>query len=125
MSPSDTVTSFIRAIERNDLDVALALVDASCEYDNVPIGKVHGPDGIRSVLAPMLDGATTVEWVVHRQVGDGPVVFNERLDRFHMPFGWIEIPVTGVWEVRDGVITLWRDYFDEMTYRRQLPPATS
>jgi limonene-1,2-epoxide hydrolase len=38
-----------------------------------------------------------------------------------MPFGWIEMPVTGVWEVVDGKITLWRDYFDLQTYLKQLP----
>jgi limonene-1,2-epoxide hydrolase len=120
-NPSDIVSTFIRELERNDLDAALALVSADCEYDNVPMGKVHGPAAIRSLLAPMLGAATTIEWVVHRQAAEGQLVFNERVDRFEMPFGWIEIPVTGVWEVHDGVITLWRDYFDEATYRRQLP----
>lgn len=123
MTPSETVTAFIRALERNDLDTALALVGDGCEYDNVPMGKVHGPDAIRSLLAPMLGAAATLEWVVHRQAAEGALVFNERLDRFEMPFGWIEVPVTGVWEVQDGLITLWRDYFDEATYRRQLPAA--
>ena len=124
-SPSETVTAFIAAIERNDLDAAMGLVAPGCEYDNVPMGKVHGPDAIRSILAPMLGAASAIEWIVHRQVADGHLVFNERVDRFEMPFGWIEIPVTGVWEVRDGLITLWRDYFDEATYRRQLPAAPS
>ena len=120
-SPSETVTAFIEALERRDLDTALGFVADGCEYDNVPMGKVFGPDGIRGLLAPMLGAATTIEWVVHRQASEGPLVFNERVDRFEMPFGWIEIPVTGVWEVHDGLITLWRDYFDEGTYRRQLP----
>ena len=122
-TPSETVTAFIHALERNDVDAAVALVSADCEYDNVPMGKVFGPDGIRGLLGPMLGAATTIEWVIHRQVSEGPLVFNERVDRFEMPFGWIEIPVTGVWEVHDGLITLWRDYFDEGTYRRQLPSS--
>lgn len=125
MTPSETVTSFISALERNDLDAALALVDPACEYDNVPMGKVHGPDAIRALLGPMLQAATKIEWIVHRQACDGAIVFNERVDRFVMPFGPIEIPVTGVWEVHDGLITLWRDYFDEATYRRQLPASAS
>jgi limonene-1,2-epoxide hydrolase len=124
-SPRDIVTAFIALLERTHLDDALALVAPTCEYDNVPMGKVHGPEAIRSLLAPMLGASSTVEWVVHRQAGEGPLVFNERLDRFEMPFGWVEIPVTGVWEVRDGLITLWRDYFDEATYRRQLPSGPS
>jgi limonene-1,2-epoxide hydrolase len=123
-TPAEIVTSFIRAIEANDLDTAAALVSDDCEYDNVPMGKVFGPDGIRTALAPMLAACSTIDWVVHRQAAEGPLVFNERLDRFEMPFGWIEMPVTGVWEVHDGKITLWRDYFDEATYRRQLPGSS-
>ena len=124
MTPGETVDAFIAAIEDRDLDTALALVAEGCEYDNVPMGKVHGPDAIRQVLAPMLQAATTVEWVVHRRAAEGPFVFNERLDRFQMPFGWVEVAVAGVWEVHDGRITLWRDYFDEASYRRQLPGSS-
>ena len=89
----------------------------------VPMGKVHGPDEIRGLLEPMLGAASTVEWIVYRQAADGPIVFNERLDRFEMPFGWIDMPVTGVWEVHDDKITLWRDYFDLATYRDQIPAS--
>jgi limonene-1,2-epoxide hydrolase len=123
MTPAETVAAFIAAVERNDFDAALALVSDECEYDNVPMGKVHGRERIRAVLAPMLSACSEISWPVHRQAAAGHVVFNERLDRFHMPFGWIEMPVAGVWEVHDGRITLWRDYFDEATYRRQLPPT--
>lgn len=122
-TPAAIVTRFIRAIEANDLDTAVALVSDDCEYDNVPIGKVVGPRAIRDVLAPMLSACSSIEWVVHRQAAEGPYVFNERLDRFEMPFGWLEVAVTGVWEVHDGSITLWRDYFDEASYRKQLPGA--
>lgn len=121
MTPAETVDAFIAAIERRDLDAAVALVADDCEYDNVPMGKVHGPDEIRRLLGPMVERASTIDWVVHRQAAQGELVFNERLDRFEMPFGWVEIAVAGVWEVRDGRIVLWRDYFDEASYRRQLP----
>lgn len=123
MTPSETVTAFIDALEAKDFDAAIALVGDECEYDNVPMGKVHGPTEIRGLLEPMLGAATTVDWKVYRQAADGPIVFNERLDRFEMPFGWVDMPVTGVWEVHDGKITLWRDYFDLATYRGQLPSS--
>lgn len=123
-SPTQLVTAFIEAIEANDLDTALALVSDDCEYDNVPLGKIIGRDAMRAALAPMLDAASEIEWIVHRQAGEGHLVFNERFDRFHMPFGWIEVAVTGVWEVHDGSITLWRDYFDAASYRSQLPDGS-
>jgi limonene-1,2-epoxide hydrolase len=124
MTPSETVTAFIKALEIKDFDAAIALVGDECEYDNVPMGKVHGPVEIRALLEPMLGAAKTVEWIIYRQAATGDVVFNERLDRFEMDFGWIDMPVTGVFEVLDGKITLWRDYFDLATYQRQMP-ATS
>jgi|TARA_R110002110_G_scaffold58663_2_gene166713 limonene-1,2-epoxide hydrolase len=122
MTPEETVDAFIAALEHKDLDAAVALVSDDCEYDNVPMGKVHGPAEIRAVLEPMITACATVEWIVHRQAAVGSLVINERLDRFEMPFGWIEMPVAGVFELDDdGKISLWRDYFDLATYRNQLP----
>jgi limonene-1,2-epoxide hydrolase len=129
MSPAEIVTSFIRAIEGNDLERALELLDPEVEYDNVPIGKVHGPDAVRDILAPFLAGCSAVEWVVHRQVaqddGNGSgTVMNERTDRFCMGQDdeprWVEIPLAGLFVVRAGRIVLWRDYFDDATFRAQL-----
>lgn len=121
MTPLQIVNSFIAALERNDLDAACAMVTDDVEYDNVPLVRVHGPDGIKSILGPMFATCSAIEWVIHREGEAGHVVFNERLDRFQMPHGWVELPVTGVWEVRDGKISLWRDYFDAASYLKQLP----
>ena len=46
---------------------------------------------------------------------------NERLDRFCTRDRWIEIPVAGLFVLRDGTISLRRDYFDEASYRTQIP----
>ena len=121
LSPLETVRAFIRAIERNDLERALELVAEQCEYDNVPMGKMFGVNAIRAALGPFLASATEVEWVIHREASTDGVVFNERVDRFRFANGWVEIPVTGVWEVTDGKISLWRDYFDEAMFRSQMP----
>jgi limonene-1,2-epoxide hydrolase len=123
MSNTEIVRAFIAALERKDLDTALTMVTDDVEYDNVPIGKVHGPDGIRTTLEPFMAPATTIEWVIHREAETGDVVFNERLDRFEMPWGWVELAVNGVWELRDGKIALWRDYFDQPSFVAQLPGA--
>ena len=114
------VTALIRACESRDLDAVCALVTDDIEYDNVPVGAVHGPDGVRSVLSGgVTQAATEVQWVVHRQVVDGDTVMNERTDRFLVDGRWVEIPIAAVFEVRDGRVALWRDYFDLETYRRQ------
>jgi limonene-1,2-epoxide hydrolase len=112
VNPSDVVDTFIARITALDYDGAFELVADDVEYDNVPIGKVQGPDGIRSVFS-QLDGMTDgMEWIVHRQAATGPVVMNERTDRFRNGTKWAGVAVAGVFEVHDGRITLWRDYFD-------------
>lgn len=118
---ADLVTTFIRAIERRDLDAALELVAEGCVYDNVPMATVTGRDAIRATLEPFLAACTDVEWVVSRQVAEGRTVMNERLDRFETGGRWLEIPVMGVFEVDDDRITLWRDYFDLATFTGQRP----
>lgn len=116
------VTALVRACEARDLDAVCALVADDIEYDNVPIGKVYGPEGVRKVLSGgVTEAASEMQWVVHRQVADGATVMNERTDRFLVDGRWVEIPIAAVFEVRDGKVTLWRDYFDLESYRRQRP----
>lgn len=113
MTAEEIVDTFTARITALDFDGAFELVAADIEYDNVPIGKVSGPDGIRSVFAN-LDalGVDGMEWIVHRQVANATTVMNERTDRFRVGDRWAAVDVMGVFEVADGVITLWRDYFD-------------
>jgi limonene-1,2-epoxide hydrolase len=121
MTPEETVNEFVKRLVAKDLDGACELVTADIEYDNVPMGKNFGPDGIKSVLGAMVDGVDTVEFVVHRQLAAGNVVVNERTDRFEVNGKWIDLPVAGVFEVNDdGLITLWRDYFDLPTLMNQM-----
>jgi limonene-1,2-epoxide hydrolase len=55
----------------------------------------------------------------------GNVVVNERLDRFRIGEGWLELPVAGFFEVTDdGRISVWRDYFDMATYTNRLAALT-
>ncbi len=122
--PAEIVTHFIAAIERMDLDHALSHLTDDCEYDNVPMGKTHGRDGVRDVLAPFLARCDELQWVVHHQVADGSldngVVMNERVDRFRIEDIWLELPVAGLFVIRHGQIALWRDYFDLPTFNAQL-----
>jgi limonene-1,2-epoxide hydrolase len=122
--PGALVRRFIEAIEHKNLSGALELLSPDCEYDNVPMGSVQGPDAVAATLAPFLAGFDTVEWVVHHQVESGDVhdgvVMNERLDRFGRDDQWLELPVAGLFVVRGGRITLWRDYFDRDMLLRQM-----
>ena len=49
----------------------------------------------------------------------GNVVFTERVDRFEMAGKKIELPVAGVFEIEDGKINAWRNYFDTAAWTSQ------
>ncbi|KAB7644061.1 limonene-1,2-epoxide hydrolase family protein [Polymorphobacter fuscus] len=120
-TPIETINAFMAAVAVKDYDTALRYIAPTCEYDNVPMGKVVGPDGVRAVLQPFFAPTIANEFHILRSLADGPLVFLERLDRHQLESGWVELPVTGVFEVHDGLITLWRDYFDLNTIMSKWP----
>jgi len=122
-SPLDVVHAFLKAMETLDYDTALPYIAETCEYENMPMGKVHGPAGVRSVLEPFFAPTLENEFKILRELAQGPLVFVERLDRHRIAKGWVELPVNGVFEVHDGKITLWRDYFDAATITSKWPTA--
>jgi limonene-1,2-epoxide hydrolase len=111
-SPLDLVEQFLAAFAAMDFDTALTRLSADVEYTNIPLGTVRGHAGVREVLEPFFAPIHENEFVISRRAATGPVVFLERLDRHRLDHGWRELPVNSVFEVHDGAITVWRDYFD-------------
>lgn len=113
------VRGFIETLSRRDIETAAAMVTDDFEYDNVPIGKAFGPQGLRETLTGFFSMLEDVDWQILRQTSSGDTtagtVLNERDDRVKIAGQWHSLPVAGVFEVRDGRITLWRDYFDQPT----------
>ena len=113
MTPLETVNEFMRRFCTMDLDSACELVSEDVEYDNVPMGKNYGPEGIKTFAGNMNSSFDSVEFIVHREAVTGQIVLNERTDRFVKGDLTFDLLVAGVFEVNDaGLITLWRDYFD-------------
>lgn len=124
LSSLNVVQQFFRRMERGDYDPAMALISEDCDYINPPpMGAVRGPTGVRGVLEPFFAPTLENELKVLRMSATGPVVFIERFDRHRLTDKWVELPVTGVFEVRDGQITYWRDYFDAATILSEWPTA--
>lgn len=122
LTPTETVRQFLTAMERLDYDAGLALVAADCAYINPPpLGAVQGPAGIRAVLEPFFAPTLENDFQILREASAGAVVMLERLDRHRLSDKWVELPVTGVFEVHGGRITYWRDYFDAATILSQWP----
>ena len=119
------VQGFMSAMETLDYDAAARFVSSDVRYTNVPLGMeagtVIGPEGIRSVLESFFAPTITNEFRVRTTAVTGNTVILERLDRHQFPKGWAELPVVGIFEVNDGKITEWREYFDFATIANVLP----
>jgi limonene-1,2-epoxide hydrolase len=100
-----------------------ALLAPDCDYRNIPIpGDRHtGPDEAHDMLSRMRE-----HWDIRldmvNSTAAGSVVLTERLEHFKHRKGEradCELPVMGAFELRDGKIVAWRDYF-EMSHARSL-----
>lgn len=121
MTPGETVTAFIEAIERKDIEAVVALASPDISYENMPMEPLVGHEALASTLRAFLEPAGDVEWQILSQFEVGTTVINERLDRFQIGDGWLELPIAGVFHIdSQGKIALWRDYFDMGSYQRQL-----
>ncbi len=114
-APLDVVNAFMHAMEKKDYDTGLQFVADDCVYVNGPVGTMHGPAGVRAMLEPFFEPILENIFVVRRELVSGATVVLERLDRHRLPGGWVELPVTGVFEVHDGRINVWNEYFDVAT----------
>ena len=117
--PIDVVRQFCAAWSRADADELLAFMTPDAIFHNVPIDPVVGHDAIRSALEAFLGMANNVEFEIRNIASNGPVVFAERVDRFDLGGGHVDLPCNGVFEIADGKIAAWRDYFDMAMFSQQ------
>lgn len=122
MTALETVNAFLEAAAARDYDTALGLLSEDVVYQNMPLPAVKGRQAVKDTLEMVLAAASSSEWVVLRELASDDLVMNERTDRFKVDDRWLDLPVMGVFEVRDGVIVAWRDYFDLPTFTNQFAP---
>jgi len=106
------VRDFCDAWSRRDVDELLTFFTEDAVYHNMPMDPVAGLDQIRNILGLFVPTSTEIEWTVHAIASAGDLVFTERTDRFVIGDKSVDLPVAGVFEIRDGKIAKWRDYFD-------------
>ena len=120
-TPIDIVRRFCDTWSTGDLDALMAFFAADAVYHNIPVAPVEGVDAIRQTIAGFTTGVKQVSFDVRHIVAAGDVVLTERVDVFEFDGGRVELPVSGTFELRDGKITAWRDYFDMNQFMSQLP----
>ena len=120
MSNEEIIRDFIAAWSR--LDPA-ELAGYFCEdgtYHNMPTGPVSGRKNVEEMIRGFISSWTETEWEIVHLLAQGNVVVAERVDRTKAGDRSVELPCTGVFEMEDGKIKVWRDYFDLGTYARAM-----
>jgi limonene-1,2-epoxide hydrolase len=112
-SEAEIARSFLELFALGDTDAAMELVHPDIDYTNVGFSTIRGKRRVSKLFTRFGNDPRAgfgVEFI--NVTTDGPVVMTERIDelsygRFAMQF-W----VCGRFEVENGLITVWRDYFD-------------
>ena len=114
------ILDFIDAWSRLDADEIVSYFAEDGVYHNMPTKPVQGREQLRAFIGGFLKPWTSTQWDVLNIVSKGDVVIAERLDRTEAGERKVDLPCCGVFEMKDGKIRVWRDYFDMPTYTRAM-----
>ena len=111
-TPDQIIRLFCDAWSHEDLDEIMGYFDDAAIYHNIPMEVQEGKENIREFIEGFLSMASAIEFEILHQVAEGDVVMNERVDTLVMGENTIALPVMGIFELENGKIVKWRDYFD-------------
>ncbi|MGC0362878.1 limonene-1,2-epoxide hydrolase [Rhodococcus sp. 27YEA15] len=106
-----TVEAMFAALTDFDVAAATALMTDDIVWENVSLPTLRGKKQIARALTLVTRPALKFEAEMRNIVGDERTVLTERADILTVGPLRIEFWVCGTFELRDGKIALWRDYF--------------
>lgn len=121
--PIEVVQRFCAAWGSEPVDTIVDFFTGDAIYHNIPLDPVVGPALIKATIEGFTGGVESIEFRIDAIAADGANVLTERLDIFRFATGTIELPVMGAFEVVEGKIAAWRDYFDMNQFLSQMPSA--
>lgn len=114
------IEDFCAAWSRLDPAELAAYFTEDGVYHNMPAAPVQGRAAIEQFIRGFTASWTQTDWEIRTLLEAGDVVIAERIDRTRAGEKRVDLPCTGVFEIRDGKIACWRDYFDLGTYTRAM-----
>ncbi|QMU20554.1 limonene-1,2-epoxide hydrolase family protein [Gordonia rubripertincta] len=121
-TPIEIVTALLDAFAREDIAGALETIDDDIAYTNVSLPTIHG----KRKVAGVLGGVAKKSWVgfnyrmINASSDEAGVVLTERVDELRFGRLHLQFWVCGRFEIREGRIVVWRDYFDYFDMTKSL-----
>jgi limonene-1,2-epoxide hydrolase len=114
------IRQFIEACVRANPDEFASYFTDDAIWWNSPWQPVEGRAAIRETLRRGAAQMAALPWEIHHIVADDDVVMTERVDHFRVGNKQISVPCMGIFELRNGKIAAWRDYWDLKQLEAQL-----
>lgn len=106
------VRAFCDAVSKHDAEALRPFFTDDVVYHNIPMDPCNGADATIGFIAGFFAMCESMTIEITNIAADGDVVLTERIDTFRIGDRIGPLPVMGVFELRDGKIAAWRDYFD-------------
>lgn len=116
---SELVREFCNRLPAGDMQSAGRFLHENVYYHNQPWEPLTGRDSVCNFLQPYVDGtySAMTSMTILDQVSEGSRVMNAREEIWERGDVRIMLPVAGLFEIEDEVITRWVDYWDLATFQ--------
>jgi limonene-1,2-epoxide hydrolase len=111
-TPTEIVEEFCAAFAGKDVETIAKLLADDVVYHNVGMAPAEGKEASLAMIQGFLDMSEAMRFEIHRIAANGDSVLTERTDTFTVNGTDAPVPVMGTFDLRDGLIVGWRDYFD-------------
>jgi limonene-1,2-epoxide hydrolase len=106
------VRDLCEAVGKHDAEALRQFFTDDVVYHNIPMDPAVGIDAAIAVIDGFFAMSESLKIENLNVAARDNVVLTERIDTFTMGKIVAPLPVMGTFEIRDGKISAWRDYFD-------------
>ncbi len=114
------IREFVGSWSELDADRLVSYFTEDGTYYNMPTQPVKGHENLKKFIAAFISNWSKTDWEIINLIAKNDIVMVERIDRTIVNGKEISLPCFGIFEMKDGKIVEWRDYFDLATYTNAL-----
>ncbi|HUC37140.1 MAG TPA: limonene-1,2-epoxide hydrolase family protein [Acidimicrobiales bacterium] len=111
-SAEKVVREFLAAVSKHDAEALRPFFTNDVVYHNIPMDPAIGIDATIAFIDGFFAMCESLEIETLHLATHDNLVLTERIDTFNVGQIVAPLPVMGTFEIRDGKISAWRDYFD-------------
>ncbi len=117
---TEVIEQFIKSWSELDAHKLASFFTEDGTYFNMPAKPVSGRANVEQFIAGFIANWTETTRDILNITEQQDIVYCERMDRTKTTQGDVDLPCFGVFEMQDGKIHVWRDYFDMNTFARAM-----